>query len=62
MMGVILFAPLCNYGRAVCLIDMDTEGYHSASAIAMFVFGCAIVSLLATAMLKDNTNRAMCDD
>jgi MFS family permease len=31
--------------------------YHSASAIALFVLACAIISLIATAMLKDNTNQ-----
>ena len=31
--------------------------YHSARPIAFFIFGCAIVTLLATAMLKDNTNK-----
>jgi MFS family permease len=36
--------------------------YHSASAIAIFIFGCAIISLVATAMLKDNTNKDISDD
>jgi MFS family permease len=49
-------------GPAPLIASSLLSRYHSASAIAMFVFGCAIVSLLATAMLKDNTNRAMCDD
>ena len=31
--------------------------YRSATPIAIFILGCAIVSLLATAMLKDNTNK-----
>ncbi len=31
--------------------------YKSGYAIAVFVLGCAIVSLIATAMLKDYTNR-----
>lgn len=30
--------------------------YRSATPIAIFIFACAIVTLLATAMLKDNTN------
>jgi metabolite-proton symporter len=31
--------------------------YHSATPIAIFIFACAIITLLATAMLKDNTNK-----
>lgn len=31
--------------------------YHSATSIAVFIFVCAIISLLATAMLKDHTNK-----
>ena len=31
--------------------------YRSATPVAMFIFGCAIISLLATAMLKDSTNK-----
>ncbi|TMH62009.1 MAG: MHS family MFS transporter [Betaproteobacteria bacterium] len=31
--------------------------YHSGYAIAGFILGCAIVSLVATAMLKDYTNK-----
>ena len=31
--------------------------YHSATPIAMFILGCAIITLLATAMLKDSTNK-----
>jgi hypothetical protein len=49
-------------GPARLIASSLVNRYHSASAIAIFVFGCAIISLLATAMLKDNTNRAMCDD
>ncbi len=36
--------------------------YHSAWPIAVFIFGCAIVSLIATAMLKDRTNKDISDD
>ena len=31
--------------------------YHSGYAIAGFILGCAIVSLIATAMLNDYTNK-----
>lgn len=31
--------------------------YRSATPIAMFILGCAIITLVATAMLKDNTNK-----
>jgi len=35
--------------------------YHSATPIAIFVLGCAIISLLATNMLKDHTNKDVAD-
>ncbi|HXI42744.1 MAG TPA: MFS transporter [Bryobacteraceae bacterium] len=31
--------------------------YRSATPVAMFILGCAIISLLATAMLNDSTNK-----
>ncbi len=31
--------------------------YHSGMAISLFILGCAIVSLISTAMLKDYTNK-----
>jgi MFS family permease len=49
-------------GPAPLIASSLVSRYHSASAIALFVFGCAIISLLATAMLKDSTNKAMCED
>jgi MFS family permease len=36
--------------------------YHSSFAIAIFILGCAVISLLATAMLEDNTNKDISDD
>jgi MFS family permease len=36
--------------------------YRSATPIAMFILGCAIITLLATAMLKDSTNKDISDD
>jgi MFS family permease len=36
--------------------------YRSASAIALFILVCAIISLIATAMLKDNTNKDISGD
>jgi MFS family permease len=35
--------------------------YHSAGPIALFILGCAVVSLAATAMLKDRTNQDIAD-
>jgi MFS family permease len=35
---------------------------HSAWGVALFIFGCAIISLIATAMLKDRTNQDIPDD
>ncbi len=36
--------------------------YRSATPIAIFILGCAIVSLVATALLTDHTNRDIADD
>ena len=36
--------------------------YHSARPIAIFIFACAIISLAATAMLRDNTNKDISGD
>jgi MFS family permease len=36
--------------------------YRSSTPIAMFILACAIISLLATAMLKDNTNQDISGD
>jgi hypothetical protein len=36
--------------------------YRSATQIAMFILGCAIITVLATAMLKDSTNKNISDD
>src|SRR4029077_17820406 len=47
-------------GGPAALIAASVLGrYHSAWPIAIFVLGCSMISLLATAMLKDNTNKEM---
>ena len=30
---------------------------HSASGVALFILGCALISIVATALLKDRTNQ-----
>ena len=49
-------------GPAPLIASALESRYHSATPIAIFVFACAIVSLIATAMLKDNTNRDISDE
>ncbi len=44
-------------GPAPLIASSLISRYHSATPIAVFILGCAIVTLGATAMLKDNTNR-----
>ena len=44
-------------GPAPLIASSLLSRYRSATPIAVFIFGCAIISLLATAMLKDNTNK-----
>jgi metabolite-proton symporter len=48
-------------GPAPLVASWLLSRYHSATPIAAFVFGCAVVSLLATAMLKDYTNQDISD-
>jgi MFS family permease len=49
-------------GPAPLIASWLMSRYHSTSAIAIFIFGCAVISLLATAMLKDSTNKNISDD
>ena len=35
---------------------------HSASGVALFIFACALISLIATALLKDRTNQDISDN
>src|SRR5262249_55104674 len=49
-------------GPAPLIASALMRRYHSATPIAIFVLICSIVSLLATAMLKDNTNKEISDD
>jgi MFS family permease len=48
-------------GPAPLIASWLLNRYRSPTPIAMFIFGCAIVTLLATAMLKDHTNRDISD-
>ena len=49
-------------GPAPLIAASLVSRYHSASPIAMYIFGCAVISLLATAMLKDSTNKDISGD
>jgi len=49
-------------GPAPLIASSLVSRYRSATPIAIFIFGCAIISLLATAMLKDNTNKDISRD
>jgi len=44
-------------GPAPLIASSLVSHYRSATPIALFILACAIVSLVATAMLKDNTNK-----
>jgi MFS family permease len=44
-------------GPAPLIASSLLRHYRSATPIALFILGCAIISLLATAMLKDRTNK-----
>ena len=49
-------------GPAPLIASSLMSHYRSATPIAIFIFACAIISLLATAMLKDNTNKDISRD
>ena len=50
-------------GGPAPLIAVSLLGrYHSPTPIAVFILGCAITSLVATAMLKDSTNKDISND
>ncbi len=49
-------------GPAPLIASSLVSRYRSATPIAIFIFVCAIISLLATAMLKDNTNKDISRD
>jgi MFS family permease len=36
--------------------------YHSAWPIAIFIFGCAVISLIATALIEDRTNQDISEE
>ncbi|HTB15599.1 MAG TPA: MFS transporter [Bryobacteraceae bacterium] len=48
-------------GPAPLIAQSLLNRYRSATPIALFVLACAIISLIATAMLKDNTNKDISD-
>jgi MFS family permease len=49
-------------GPAPLIATSLLREYRSATPIALFILGCAIISLLATAMLKDRTNKDISND
>jgi metabolite-proton symporter len=49
-------------GPAPLIASWLMSRYHSNLAIAIFIFGCAVISLLATAMLKDSTGKDISKD
>src|SRR5262252_3805319 len=49
-------------GPAPLIASALLSRYRSPTPIAVFIFACAITSLLATAMLKDHTNQDISDD
>lgn len=49
-------------GPAPLIASSLLSRYRSATPIALFIFACAVISLIATAMLKDNTNKDISGD
>lgn len=48
-------------GPAPLIATALLSHYHSAIPLALFILGCAIISLVATAMLKDHANKDVSD-
>jgi metabolite-proton symporter len=49
-------------GPAPLIASSLVSRYRSATPIAIFIFACAIISLIATALLNDNTNKDISGD
>jgi metabolite-proton symporter len=49
-------------GPAPLIASSLVSRYRSATPIAMFILACAIITLFATSMLKDNANKDISDD
>ena len=49
-------------GPAPVIASWLLSRYRSSTVIAGFIFACAIITLLATAMLKDYTNKDVSDN
>jgi metabolite-proton symporter len=49
-------------GPAPLIASSLVSRYRSATPIAIFILACAIISLIATSMLKDNTNKDISED
>jgi MFS family permease len=49
-------------GPAPLIATALLSKYHSATPIAIFVLACSVITLIATAMLKDNTNKDISGD
>jgi metabolite-proton symporter len=49
-------------GPAPLIATWLLSRYHSGFAVALFILACALVTLAATAMLKDYTNKDISDD
>jgi MFS family permease len=49
-------------GPAPLIASSLLSRYRSATPIAIFILGCAVISLIATTMLKDNTNKDISED
>ena len=49
-------------GPAPLIVAWLLAQYHTGWVIAGFILACAVISLIATALLPDNTNREIADD
>jgi hypothetical protein len=49
-------------GPAPIIASSLFSRYHSSTPIAIFILACAVITLIAVAMLKDHTNKEMADD
>jgi len=49
-------------GPAPIIASSLFSRYRSSTPIAIFIFVCAVITLIAVSMLKDHTNKAMAED
>ena len=56
------FASVIAGGPAPFIAAALFAAYHSGYAIAFYILGCGVISIVATALLKDYTNKDISEE